>query len=129
MLSKQLATIATDAPIDVKLEELELRPPDNALLTELYRELGFSSLLKELGAQAVASSAPADSESAAKTDYAQLAGPAEFRDYLAKLPVKQPLAIWLNVEPGERESEGFGTRIASIEISPKPGEGRSVWFD
>jgi DNA polymerase I len=129
MMSKQLATIATDAPIDVKLQELELRPPDNALLTELYRELGFSSLLKELGAQAVASSAPADSESAAKTDYAQLAGPAEFRDYLAKLPAKQPLALWLNVEPGERESEGFGTRIASIELSPKPGEGRSVWFD
>jgi DNA polymerase-1 len=129
MLSKQLATIATDAPIDVKLQELELRPPDNALLTELYRELGFSSLLKELGAQAVASPAPADSESAAKADYAQLAGPAEFRDYLAKLPAKQPLAIWLNVEPGERESEGFGTRIASIEISPKAGEGRSVWFD
>jgi DNA polymerase-1 len=129
MLSKQLATIATDAPIDVKLQELELRPPDNALLTELYRELGFSSLLKELGAQAVASSAPADSESAAKTDYAQLAGPAEFRDYLAKLPAKQPLAIWLNVEPGERESEGFGTRIASIEVSPKAGVGRSVWFD
>jgi len=129
MMSKQLATIATDAPIDVKLQELELRPPDNALLAELYRELGFSSLLKELGAQAVASSAPADSESAAKGDYAQLAGPAEFRDYLAKLPAKQPLAVWLNVEPGERESEGFGTRIASIEISPKAGEGRSVWFD
>jgi DNA polymerase-1 len=129
MLSKQLATIATDAPIDVKLQELELRPPDSALLTELYRELGFSSLLKELGAQAVASSAPPDSESAAKTDYAQFAGPAEFRDYLAKLPAKQPLALWLNVEPGERESEGFGTRIASIEISPKAGEGRSVWFD
>jgi DNA polymerase I len=129
LMSKQLAKIATDAPMDVKLQELELRPPDNALLAELYRELGFSSLLKELGAQAVASTAPADSESAAKTDYAQLAGPAEFRDYLAKLPAKQPLAIWLNVEPGERESEGFGTRIASIEISPKAGEGRSVWFD
>jgi DNA polymerase-1 len=129
LMSKQLAKIATDAPIDFKLQELELRPPDNALLTELYRELGFSSLLKELGAQAVASTAPADSESAAKTDYAQLAGPAQLRDYLAKLSAKQPLAIWLNVEPGERESEGFGTRIASIDVSPKAGEGRSVWYD
>ena len=129
LMSKQLAKIATDAPIDVKLQELELRPPDNALLTELYRELGFSSLLKELGAQAVASTAPADSESAAKTDYAQLAGPAEFRDYLAKLPAKQSIAVWLNLEAGERELEGFGTRIASIEVSSKAGEGRSVWFD
>ena len=129
MMSKQLAKIATDAPVDIKLQELELRPPDIALLTELYRELGFSSLLKELGAQATAAPAPANSESAAKTDYAQLASDAEFRDYLAKLPAKQPLAIWLNLEVGERESEGFGTRIASIEVSPKTGEGRSVWLD
>jgi DNA polymerase-1 len=37
--------------------------------------------------------------------------------------------VWFNVEPGEREAEGFGTRIASIEVSGKAGEGRSVWFD
>jgi DNA polymerase I len=129
LMSKQLAKIATDAPIDVKLQELEVRPPDNALLTELYRELGFSSLLKELGAQAVPTSSPANAEAAAQTDYAQLADAAEFRGYLAKLPAKQPLAIWLNLELGERESEGFGTRIASIEVSPKAGEGRSVWLD
>jgi DNA polymerase-1 len=39
------------------------------------------------------------------------------------------LAVWLNLELGERESEGFGTRIASIEVSSKAGEGRSVWLD
>ena len=129
LMSKQLAAIATDAPIDVKLQELELRPPNGIALAELYRELGFNSLLKELGAEAVASSAPASVEPAAKTDYAQFATAAEFREYLAKLPAKQPLAIWLNLEPGERESEGFGTRIASIEVSSKAGQGRSVWFD
>ena len=129
LMSKQLAAIATDAPIDVKLQELELRQPNGLALAELYRELGFNSLLKELGAEAVASSAPVSVEPAAKTDYAQFATAAEFREYLAKLPVKHPLAIWLNLEPGERESEGFGTRIASIEVSPKSGQGRSVWFD
>jgi DNA polymerase-1 len=45
------------------------------------------------------------------------------------LPAKEPLAVWLNLETGEREAEGFGTRIASIEVSSKAGEGRSVWFD
>jgi DNA polymerase-1 len=53
----------------------------------------------------------------------------EFREYLGKLPAKQPLAVWLNLETGEREAEGFGTRIASMEVSSKVGEGRSVWFD
>src|SRR5260370_37345636 len=79
--------------------------------------------------QAVASSGPANSESAVKADYAQFASVAEFRQYLAKLPAKQPVAIWLNPEAGERESEGFGTRIASIEVSSKAGEGRWGWFD
>src|ERR1700747_2546522 len=66
LMSKQLAAIATDAPFQGKLQELELRPPNGAALAELYRELGFSSLLKELGAEAVASSVPADSEPASK---------------------------------------------------------------
>src|SRR5260370_6794112 len=66
---------------------------------------------------------------AVEADYAQFAGVAEFREYLAELPAKQPLAVWLNLEVGERESEGFGTRIASIEVSPNAGQGRSVWYD
>jgi DNA polymerase-1 len=129
MMSKQLATIAIDVPLKLDLHALERRDPDVPALAALYRELGFNSLLKELGSVAVALSAPANSESAAKTDYKQFATVAEFAEYLAKLPAKQPLAIWLNVEVGERESEGFGTRIASIEVSSKAGEGRSVWFD
>jgi DNA polymerase I len=129
LMSKQLATIATDVPLELDLHALERREPDVPALASLYRELGFNSLLKELGTAAVASSAPVDSEAAAKRDYAQLADVAEFRAYLAKLPAKQPLAVWLNLETGERESEGFGTRIAAIEVSSKVGEGRSVWMD
>src|SRR6202043_1731380 len=41
----------------------------------------------------------------------------------------QPLAVWLNLEAGEREAEGFGTRVASVEVSSKAGEGRSAWLD
>jgi DNA polymerase-1 len=129
MMSKQLATIATDVPLQLDLQALELRPPDVNALAAFYRELGFNSLLRELGAEAVASSAPADAEPAVKADYAQFASVAEFREYLAKLPAKQPVAVWLNLEAGERESEGFGTRIASIEVSSKAGEGRSVGLD
>src|SRR5437899_2118327 len=129
LMSKQLAEIAKDAPIEVNLKELELRPPNGAALAEFYRELGFSSLLKELGAEAAASPGPVDSAEATKADYTQFASVGEFREYLAKLPAKEPLAIWLNLETGERESEGFGTRIASIEVSSKAGEGRAVWID
>jgi len=129
MMSKQLATIATDVPMELDLNALERREPDVAALAALYRELGFSSLLKELGSEVVASSRPADADSTTKGDYIQFDSVAEFREYLGKLPAKQPLAVWLNLETGEREEEGYGTRIASIEVSSRPGEGRSVWLD
>jgi DNA polymerase I len=129
MMSKQLATIATDLPLPLDLQALERREPDVVALGTLYRELGFNSLLKELSAEGLAASAPASAEPSVKADYAAFADVAEFRAYLGKLAAKQALAVWLNLELGERESEGFGTRIASIEVSSKTGEGRSVWLD
>ena len=128
LLSKQLAKIATDVPVALELDRLQVQAPDAAALTTLYRELGFNSLLKELGAEAVAAAA-ASEQAAVATDYRQFATAEEFRAYLAKLPAKQPVAIWLDLEGGEREAEGFGTRVASIEVSSKAGEGRSVWVD
>jgi DNA polymerase I len=128
LLSKQLARIATDVPVKLELEKLKQGQPNVEILTTLYRELGFNSLLKELGAEVVAAAA-ASEQSAVPTDYQQLANVEEFRAYLAKLPAKAPVAVWFNLEPGEREAEGFGTTIASIEVSSKAGEGRSVWMD
>src|SRR5271156_2897842 len=128
LLSKQLAKIATDVPVTLELDKMLRREPDVAALTALYRELGFNSMLKELGAEAVATAA-ANEQAAVKTDYAQLATVEEFRDYLAALPAKGPVSVWFNLETGDREAEGFGTRVASIEVSSKAGEGRSVWMD
>ena len=129
MMSKQLARIRTDLPLPLDLHALERRDPDVTALGTLYRELGFNSLLKELSAEALASSAPASAEPSVQRDYAAFGDIAEFSAYLGKIAAKQPLAVWLNLELGERESEGFGTRIASIEVSSKAGEGRSVWLD
>src|SRR6184192_506999 len=78
MMSKQLAAIALDVPLELDLDSLERRAPDVNALGALYRELGFNSLLRELGAEAVASSAPADAEPVVKADYAQFARVAEF---------------------------------------------------
>jgi len=129
LLSKQLATLATQVPVELDLPSLERREPDFAALSALYRELGFNSLLRELGSEVVAASAVASAEPVVKTDYAQLGSVAEFRDFLNSVPVGQALSVWLNLETGERDAEGFGTRIASIEVSSKAGEGRSVWFE
>ena len=136
MMSKELAAIETKVPLDLDLERLQLREPDPAPLAELYRELGFNSLLKELLAsgaleKAASPAAAGDTGELAgeRKDYQQLANADALRDYLKKLLPEAPLAIWLNLELGERESEGFGTRLAGIELSSTLGEGRAIWVD
>jgi len=138
MMSKQLAAIETSAPLELDLGKLQVREPDASALAVLYRELGFNSLLKDLlasGATETTSEAvlaPDAQEGAGgepAKDYLQFAGVDEFREYLKKLPPNRSLAVWLNLETGEREAEGFGTRISGIEVSSKAGEGRAVWLD
>jgi DNA polymerase-1 len=138
MMSKQLAAIETNVPLDLDLLTLQVREPDATALATLYRELGFNSLLKELLATGTAdpnvhAGAEAHGQPGASgeqpKDYLQFQGADEFREYLNRLPAKRPLAVWLNLEAGEREAEGFGTRVSGIEVSSKTGEGRAVWLD
>jgi DNA polymerase I len=49
VLSKQLATITREAPIEVALEQTEYHGMDTEKVVSLYKELGFSSLLEKLG--------------------------------------------------------------------------------
>ncbi|HYL10731.1 MAG TPA: DNA polymerase I [Candidatus Acidoferrales bacterium] len=132
LMSKQLATIASDAPVPLELPALHRKEPDAPALGELYAELGFTSLLKELGPAATQSAAAATAGHAAAgipADYAQLSSADDLTKFLNSVPQNQPLAIWLQVAAGERESEGFGTSITAIELSPQPGTARSVWLD
>ncbi len=48
LLSKQLATIHTQVPIEWNLEDLRSQPARNTVLKSLYKELEFFSLLKDL---------------------------------------------------------------------------------
>jgi DNA polymerase-1 len=128
MMSKQLATITTDVPMELNLQALEIKTPDVAALADLYRELEFNSLLRELGSEAFAA-APTPSGEVEKKDYAEFANAAEFREWLKKVPAKKPLAIWLSLDLAGRESEGFGARVKGIEVSSGAGEGRLIWVD
>ena len=129
MMSKQLAKISTDVPIELTLEALKIQPPNGMALAELYRELGFTSLLKELGEAALKYPVKEEEGPAKKRDYAEFANVGEFREWLKKLPANKPLSVWLHLDAAGRESEGFGTKVKGIEVSSESGEGRLIWVD
>jgi DNA polymerase-1 len=87
---------------------------DSAALRELYAELGFTSLLREL--------APlADTQ---KTDYTQLEPPTALQKFLHEIPGGEETAAWLALDAEDPDEEGFGTRVLSVEISTKTGQAR-----
>ncbi len=48
LLSKELVTIHTTVPIEFSIDDMETQPVDNAACRELFSELEFTTLLKEL---------------------------------------------------------------------------------
>lgn len=49
-LSKELATIRRNVPVDLHLDQWKVRPADNDALVKLYAELEFTTLLRQAGA-------------------------------------------------------------------------------
>ena len=47
-LSKELVVLKTDAPVNFDIDDLKIKEPDNEKLCQIFRELEFTSLLKEV---------------------------------------------------------------------------------
>ena len=118
-LSKQLAKIPIDAPVTLALDELKLQEADGAALRDLYSELGFTSLLREL--------APAPEKRA--TDYAALESPEALRKFLNSIPPGEETAVWFALDAEDPEEEGYGSRVVGIEISTKTDSARTATND
>ena len=104
LMSKKLATIDTQTPVDWCLESLLAQEPDIPVLKSMYRELEFFSLLKELG----------PTESTADKDYKSLLTADEVDAFVAEIPAGAPIAI----------SVGTG-----IGVAYKAGQARGVPFE
>ncbi|HUJ32926.1 MAG TPA: DNA polymerase I [Candidatus Acidoferrum sp.] len=113
-LSKQLATIPTDAPVPLVLESLQIAEPDSAALRQLYVEIGFTSLLRDF----------APLVDTHKTDYAALDLPSALEEYLASVPPGHEAAAWLSLDSEDPDEEGFGTRVLGVEVSAKSSTAR-----
>ncbi len=102
-MSKRLASIAIDVPVEFSLDAVKAQEFDATLLKAIYKEMEFHSLLKELG----------PSEDARPRDYRPLAGPEE-------IPTGVPVAVAIS-----KAAEGEFA-LDSIGLAWRPGEGRSV---
>jgi DNA polymerase I len=83
LLSKQLATIHTEVPIEWELQDLRAQQPRFSALKVLYKEFEFFSLLKDL---------PPEDDSASR-DYAVLENPQALAAWLHARPATAPLAV------------------------------------
>jgi DNA polymerase-1 len=111
-LSKKLATIQTDVPVECDLPALAVQEPDPDALREVYRSLEFNTLLREL--------APAPKPTAAR-DYQQLSSDAELDQWLGTLPSDAPLAVAageLMTQPvlGFAASQGVARAVMSAKL-------------
>jgi DNA polymerase-1 len=106
LLSRELATIRTDVPLEVGPAELKLAPPDFSELGALCQELGFTSLLREFLEQA-----PAPMHAAAEVE--ELGTPESVSKWIDGLEERAPVTIGLAVE-GE---EGFSGRLEGLGLS------------
>ncbi len=112
-MSKRLATIATDVPIEFSLESAAAHTPDPVLLKAIYQAMEFHSLLKELG--------PA--EDTRTRDYAAFGDADELRAWLAQVPRGAPVAVAI-----ARSGEGE-LALDAIGLASKPGEARAASGD
>lgn len=133
LLSKKLARIDRNAPIELSLPALTLAEPDFEALRALYAELGFNSLLRELAA-----AAPEESPAGAPArDYTALETAASLKTFLAGIPAGQEIALWIASAPNKAGSEekedqknlGYRGQPQAIELSPGPGVARTAVLD
>jgi DNA polymerase-1 len=106
LLSKRLATIQIDVPLELDFEGLAAQDPDVEALRQLYRTLEFTSLLREL--EPAAPPTP--------RDYQALESETALETWLADIPNDKPIAI--------STSDAMGETV--IACCAQPGTARST---
>lgn len=116
MLSKELVTIHTSVPIEYTIEAMRTQPVDNAACRELFSELEFTTLLKEL--------AP-DVDSTVLT-FNLKPTPGEVVDLLI-VAKKKGLAVAIFEDARALAEETSTEPLDDAEIEPPPAENMSLF--
>jgi DNA polymerase I len=110
LLSRDLATIRTDVPLEIGVAQLTPASSDLKEIRTLCQELGFTSLLAEL--------LEASGQAEAGIESEELTSPKAVEKWLKGLAEGAPLAVAFEVEG----DEGFGGRLSGLGLA----DGRRV---
>ena len=108
LFSKSMATIDTHVPVDLNVEAMHAGEPDLDLLRQLFTELEFTSLLKELLPEVQVNEAR----------YSDAASIADVESVLNSLPMQSALAVAVELEQTESASE---TDEEVVDEGPQSG--------
>ncbi len=132
LLSKELVTIRDDLPLTLDLEALRVREPDSQRLRELYVELEFHSLARDLGQPAVALASQAAPGQAAvvekeqkATNYRTVSSVAELRDLVTRVRALGGFSIDTQAAINAGSPVAFDplrSTLTGIAIAVAPGE-------
>ena len=124
IFSKKLATILTDAPVEIDHTALNLDPPDKDKILEVFSELEFRTLVKSvLGdeAEVKAPAAPAKKAKARNADQMDMFGSSDPEDAGDALPATTALATIHSTGHDYRiaatveEQEALARELAGLE--------------
>ncbi len=109
-MSKRLATIDTAVPIEFSMESVKAQESDVPVLKDVYKELEFHSLLKELE----------PGEDTRERDYRVIQSPEELQSWLAGVSTGAPVAVAIS-----KSAEGEFA-LDTIGLAWQPGAARAV---
>ena len=113
MMSKQLVTIDRNVPVELDVESMRAGEPDLDALRQLFTELEFTSLLKEL----------LPSMEVGEVQYSEAKSPADVDAVLKSLPKGSALSIAVEVAqpvPEEQEEEEPADGVLPLGVISTP---------
>ena len=123
LLSRQLATIELNVPLEVTAEELRASEPDTPALNALFKEYGFNTLIKELTAVATLSTdsyRTITTADALATLAAELERSGEFAFDLETTSLDPRLAGIVGLSFSYRDHEAFYVPVGHVISEPRP---------
>lgn len=136
-LSRELATIEIDAPVQLDLAALIIEEPDRQTAHELFKELEFHQLSREFADAAVAPAKPQEVEVSTEKQYRTLTTISELENLSNSLMAKDNFAFAFAVKPKEKkqaenlfelaEAAEITYQLSGIAFSPAPNS--ADYFD